>query len=77
LTCIDKRDDLEELASFHVLELDDPHYACLPVDTLQFASLGSSHINQVLRNVIGCAGVRGACGMVQAPGDWALRGNTL
>ena len=29
--------------------------AILPVDSLRFASLGSSHINQVLRNVLGRA----------------------
>ena len=51
--CIDKRDDLEELASFHVLGIDDPHYARRLVATLWFASLGSSHINKVLRNKIG------------------------
>ena len=70
--CIDKRDDLEELASFHALDMDDPHYARLPVDTLRFASLGSSHINQVLRNVIGGALVRGCGDAADASGRLSL-----
>ena len=49
--CIDKRDDLEGSALCHALEIDDPHYARLPMHTLRYASLGSSDINQVLRNV--------------------------
>ena len=51
--CIDKRDDLEDPALFHAVEIDDPHYARLPVNTMRFATLDSSHINQVLQNVFG------------------------
>ena len=56
--CIDKRDDRSALVRFHSSQIGDPHIACLPVDTLRFASLGSSHINQVLRNAVGGAVVR-------------------
>ena len=56
--CVDKRDDSADLARFHALQANDPQLACLPVETLRFASLGSSHINQVLRNIVGAAVVR-------------------
>jgi SAM-dependent methyltransferase len=56
--CTDKRDDRSALVRFHSSQIGDPHIACLPVDTLRFASLGSSHINQVLRNVVGGAVAR-------------------
>ena len=56
--CIDKRDDRSALVRFHSSQIGDPHIARLPVETLRFASLGSSHINQVLRNVVGGAVVR-------------------
>jgi hypothetical protein len=45
--CVDKRDDPAELAQFHATQTQQqnyPHLASLPVETLRFASLGSSYI---------------------------------
>ena len=66
--CVDKRDDSADLARFHALQANDPQLACLPVETLRFASLGSSHINQVLRNIVGAAVVRNCLEATDASG---------
>ena len=55
---IEKRDGPSPLIRFHSSQIGDCHIACLLVDTLRFACLGSSHINQMFRNVVGGAVVR-------------------
>ena len=56
--CIDRRDDPAHLVRFHSSQIGDPHIACLLVEALRFSTLRSSHISQVLRNVVGGAVVR-------------------
>jgi hypothetical protein len=56
--CIEIAPGEVEVVRWHEAASPDDRLAALPVAYLAYSSLGATHINQVLRNILGKAAVR-------------------